>query len=169
MHLAAAVAFVLFAGAEPASTPGIPEKPHSATVIGPSNLLLAQGATALEQGRAEEGVRLTLEGLKFPSAQRDTAAGHANLCAGYSMLKQWDEALRHCDKSIELDPGNWRAFNNRAAVFVAKGLYDRALTDVQSGLEIAPNSSTLRKSLEVVYERKRTLDQSVRTRTPADS
>ncbi len=126
------------------------QQPDSRTVLGPSNELLQDGSTALEQGRVQEGVRLTLEGLKYPASVREMAAGHANLCAGYALLQRWDEALVHCNASINLDPENWRAYNNRAAVFSARGLYDQAISDVQAGLKIAPGSTTLHHALEII-------------------
>ena len=52
--------------------------------------------------------------------------------------------------ALELDRSNWRTYNNRAAVFVGLKKFDLAMTDVNAGLEIAPNSATLRKSREVV-------------------
>jgi tetratricopeptide (TPR) repeat protein len=148
--LAAAVAvngMVLAADPPPAN--------QSATIVGPINPQLADGATALEAGRVEEGIRLTLEGLKMPAESRDKAAGYSNLCAGYAMLKQWDEALQHCNTSLSLDAYNWRSFNNRAAVHVGKGQYDKAMADLRAGLEIAPNSRTLLESLRIVQENRR--------------
>lgn len=128
------------------------DSPQSVTVIGAPNQKLASGSAALEAGRYAEGVRLTLEGLDDVASPRDQAAGHANVCAGYAALKRWQEALPHCNRSLELDRGNWRAFNNRAAVYVGLGMYELALTDVNAGLALAPDSPTLRKSLEVVNE-----------------
>jgi tetratricopeptide (TPR) repeat protein len=110
------------------------------------------GSDALEAGRFEEGVRLTLAGLEQPNNPRDQAAGHSNICAGYAALKRWTEALEHCNRALELDRSNWRTFNNRAAVFVGLKKYDLAMTDVNSGLELSPNSSTLLKSREVVKQ-----------------
>jgi tetratricopeptide (TPR) repeat protein len=143
------------------------EHPGSKTVIGATNLLLAEGAAALEQGRADDGIRLTLEGLKLTSTQSEIAAGHANLCAGYAMLKRWDEAHVHCNTSIQLDATNWRAFNNRSAVFVAKGLYDLAIADVLTGLKLAPESSTLKKSLKIAHDHKRAHKDRSRSATSA--
>jgi tetratricopeptide (TPR) repeat protein len=128
---------------------------QSATIMGPSNPQLAEGATALDQGHIEEGIRLTIEGLKFPSESRDKAAGYSNLCAGYAMLKQWDQALPHCNTAVSLDQNNWRAFNNRAAIYVAKGQYEQAMADLRAGLEIAPNSRTLLESLRIAQQNKR--------------
>jgi tetratricopeptide (TPR) repeat protein len=139
----------------------------SRTILGTTNPLLSDGATALEQGRIDDGIRLTLEGLKQPSSVQDIAAGHANVCAGYAILKRWEDALTHCNKSIELDTRNWRAFNNRSAIFVAKGLYDQAIADVLTGLKLAPESRTLKKSLQVAYEHKRAKRDRSRSATSA--
>lgn len=125
---------------------------HSATVIGAMNPLLTEGSEALQLGRYEEGVRLTLAGLEQPASGRDQAAGHSNVCAGYAALKRWNEALEHCNRSLELDNSNWRTYNNRAAVFVGLKMFELAMTDVNAGLQLAPNSATLRKSREVVNQ-----------------
>ena len=132
-----------------------PQSNQSATIVGPNNPQLADGAAALDAGRIEDGIRLTLEGLKIPSESHDKAAGYSNLCAGYAMLKQWDEALQHCNTSLTLDAANWRTFNNRAAVYVGKGQYDKAMADLRAGLEIAPSSRTLLESLRIVQENRR--------------
>jgi tetratricopeptide (TPR) repeat protein len=131
------------------------EPGQSMTVVGPSNPLLADGATALEEGRVEEGIRLTLDGLRSPTVAHDQAAGYANLCAGYALLQLWDEALKQCNASLALDKTNWRTFNNRAAVFSGQGRFDLALGDLRAGLEIAPNSRTLLESLRIVQQNKR--------------
>jgi tetratricopeptide (TPR) repeat protein len=127
------------------------DRPMSETILGVENPQLADGASALEAGRAEDGIRLTLEGLKQPTPAPLAAAAHANLCAGYVLLRRLDEALAHCNTAIAMDPNNWRAYNNRAAVFSARSLYDEAITDVRAGLKLAPNSATLHKSLEILF------------------
>jgi tetratricopeptide (TPR) repeat protein len=134
---------------------------QSATVIGTLNQSLSDGAAALEAGRYEEGVRLTLAGLRQPNNPRDEASGHSNVCAGYAALKRWQDALEHCNRALELDTGNWRTYNNRAAVFTGLGKFELAIADVNKGLELAPYSGTLLKSLEVVNEHR---DAATRTR-----
>ena len=139
------------------------EPSQSTTVIGPTNIQLSEGATALDAGRIEEGIQLTLDGLKVPTAQHEKAAGYSNLCAGYALLKKWDEALQYCNTAVELDPANWRAFNNRAAVFAGKQQFDLAVNDIRAGLEIAPNSRTLLESLRIVQQNKRLMGSRSRT------
>jgi len=138
------------------------DDPTNSNEIGPENPLLARGAEALEEGHVAEGMRLTFEGLKHPSPARDIAAGHANLCAGYVLLGRYDDALPECDLSIRLDPGNWRAYNNRAAVFSAKGLYELALQDIETGLNLAPNSGILLKSLAIIRHEEQLLREQQR-------
>jgi len=125
---------------------------QSATILGPTNQLLADGSSALEAGRYEEGLRLTLAGLEQPNNPHDEASAHSNVCAGYAALKRWSEALEHCNRALELDHRNWRTFNNRAAVFVGLKMFDLAMTDVNAGLSLAPNSSTLKKCREAVKQ-----------------
>jgi tetratricopeptide (TPR) repeat protein len=153
----AAVLLITLAGASaPAAQQSLEQpvnqQPTSSTVIGDENPLLTRGAQALIDGQAEEGVRLTLEGLKLPAPPRNIAAAHANLCAGYVLLHRYDEALAQCNTAIELDATNWRAFNNRAAVFSAQGLYEKAIEDVLVGLKISPSATVLHQSLTIIYQ-----------------
>lgn len=140
---------LLFAGTAAA---GDVDPAQSATVLGTTNTLLSAGSEALERGHFEEGLRLTLAGLEQPNSVHDQAAAHSNVCAGYAALKRWNEALEHCNLALELDRGNWRTYNNRAAVFVGLKKFDLAMTDVNTGLELAPQSAILRKSREVVIQ-----------------
>lgn len=164
MH-ACAASVAMFAAAFAVPTAAADDSSQAMTVIGAPNQKLASGSAALEAGRYEVGIRLSLEGLEDIASFKDQAAGHANVCAGYAALKRWQDALPHCNRSLELDRGNWRAFNNRAAVFVGLGLLDLAQTDVNAGLELAPDSLILRKSLEVVKEH-RAAEKRDRRRRP---
>jgi tetratricopeptide (TPR) repeat protein len=154
-RVALVIAVLVAASATDGTARATEPSAQSATIVGPVNAPLADGATALDAGHVEEGIRLTLEGLKLPTDSHDKAAGYANLCAGYALLKQWDEALEYCNTSLSLDKNNWRAFNNRAAVYVGKGQYEHAMADLRTGLDIAPNSRTLLESLRIVQENKR--------------
>ena len=46
------------------------------------------------------------------------------------MLKQADKALEHCNVVIELDPGYWRAYNNRALVYLEMERYEESEADI---------------------------------------
>jgi tetratricopeptide (TPR) repeat protein len=131
----------------------------SGIVLSAGNSWFAEGSRALEEGRAADGIRLTLAGLKDATDPLETAAAHSNLCGGYALLRQWTEALEHCNDAIALDPSNWHSYNNRAAVFAARGQYALAMADLRFGLELAPRSSTLLKSLSVVEHNQKVLSK----------
>jgi Tfp pilus assembly protein PilF len=146
--LCAVLAAPTAASAEP------PPSASSMTVIG-ANELLSAGAEELQRGNFQQGVALTLQGLERPNAPQDRAAGLANLCAGYVGLHQYDLAVVKCDESLQLDTANWRTWNNRAAAYLGKGMLEAALRDVQAGLQLSPQSGTLKKTKQIVLERQR--------------
>ena len=139
----------------------------SKTVVGPTNSLLSEGTAALEAGRIEEGIQLTLAGLGVASTTQEKAAGHSNACAGYVLLKQWPEALAQCNAALVLDKSNWRTFNNRASIYVEKGLFDLAMRDLEAGLALAPGAPTLHESLRILQRNKRLVGRQARKVVPS--
>ena len=137
--------------------PALAEPPPAAssnTVLGP-NAMLADGALALMNGQWEKGIQLTLMGLGGTASNVDRAAGHANLCAGYVATKKYERALQNCDQSLAIIPGNWRAWQNRAAANLALGRIDDSMRDIQQGLTINPESRELQKTLAIARGRER--------------
>jgi tetratricopeptide (TPR) repeat protein len=115
------------------------------TVLGPKNIYLADGANALMAGDAEEGVRLTLMGLKIAQGQREEKVGHSNLCAGFLLLGQAETALEHCNWVLELDPYHWRTYNNRALVYLRLERFQESEADIRRGQELNPKSEKLKE------------------------
>ncbi len=118
--------------------------PTNRTVFGERNPELADGARALLAGDARRGIDLTLAGLENAFGDRELKAAHSNLCAGYLMLKQAETALEHCDIVIALDPDFWRAYNNRALVYLELERYAESEADIAKGQQLRPNSEKLK-------------------------
>lgn len=116
---------------------------QSKTIIGPRNPDLQEGAQHLLRGNAGVGVELTLRGLEFAQGAREEEAALSNLCAGYIMLKQYDEALRYCDLVLARNDRNWRGYNNRALVYIHTKQYEKAHADLLRGEELNPEARTL--------------------------
>lgn len=141
---------MLLASLAQAQTPASQSGAVAKTVVGPGNTDLADGATALRVGNAEDGVRLTERGLMSASSRRERVAGYSNLCAGLAMLERLDEALEACNRALELDGRHWRSYSNRALVYLKQERYPEAERDISVGEELNPNARTL-KTLRAMY------------------
>ena len=126
------------------SGPQLAAQETSKSVIGPRNIYLSDGADALFAGDGEEGVSLTLMALEFAHGSRETKFAHANLCAGYTMIDEPLTALEHCNWVLERDPDYWRAYNNRAIVYLKLGRYEESEADVARGQALRPGSEKLK-------------------------
>jgi tetratricopeptide (TPR) repeat protein len=159
-HLRSVTLLVALCTCHPCLADDSQAQPTNGTVLGGGNTYLADGSLALQEGRIEEGIRLTLRGLKDVVANtREEAAAHSNLCGGYALLREWDSALTQCNAAIALDPANWQALNNRAAIYAGQGRFDLALEDLRTGLALDPKSSTLLKSMAVVEHNQKVLNK----------
>ena len=114
------------------------------TVIGPRNPFLSDGADALVNGDAKRGVELTEQGLAVAKGSYEVKAALSNLCAGYLMANQPQKALDACNRVIKDDPDFWRAYNNRALVYLELGRYEESEADIQRGQELRPKSKNLK-------------------------
>jgi len=123
------------------------------TVIGPTNPRLSEGADALLAGDGEEGVRLTLLGLQVETRRRERLTGMSNLCAGYIMLEQMDQALEYCDRVLEEDDGYWRGYSNRALAYVMLDRLEEAEQDLQKAEALAPQARTVRIVREMLRDK----------------
>ncbi len=106
---------------------------------------LQAGASALRARSFQDGVQLTERGLETTVSVSNRAAGLSNLCAGYTGLGKYEEAIDACSESLRIKPRNWRSFNNRALAYLFKGALIQARRDVDAGLAINPNADTLNK------------------------
>ena len=144
-YLARILALILSLSLAPAGWAQEPEgmESGSKTVIGPRNPDLQEGAQQLLRGNGELGVELTLRGLQSAQGAREEEAALSNLCAGYIMLKQYDEALKYCELLLTRNDRNWRGYNNRALIYIHTRQYEKAHSDLVKGEELNPDARTL--------------------------
>jgi tetratricopeptide (TPR) repeat protein len=113
------------------------------TAIGPRNPDLQKGAQLLLTGRTKEGVEMTLRALENAQGTREEEAALSNLCAGYVMLESFTEALKYCDMLLSRNEKSWRAYNNRALVYIFTEQYDKAHQDLLRAEALEPGARTL--------------------------
>lgn len=123
-----------------------------AMVIGPSNLNLHKGAQLLMQGRTEEGVELTLQGMLTAQGKREEDVAISNLCSGYTVLKRFDEAMKYCEQLLERDDKAWRAYNNRALIYILTEQYEKANQDLVKAETINPGAPTLKVARSIYLD-----------------
>ena len=119
-------------------------EPQSRTVVGSTNPELQQGAEALRAEDAEEGVRLTLIGLRHASSKRERVVGLSNLCAGYVMLENFDTAFDYCARALAENDAHWRTYSNRAVAYIKTGRFEEAEQDLQKAEALSPNSRNVK-------------------------
>ena len=116
----------------------------ASTVIG-VNPRLSEGAYALEFGNYDEGIRLTLEGLRSSVRPSDRVGALSNICAGYVGIQEYESALRYCNRALRIDEKNWHAYNNRSLAYLGLGNTAAAQRDLEKGLKINPSARTLKE------------------------
>ena len=148
-----------------ASEPAATQTSRSQSVFG-ADPNLSDGALALRLGDFEEGIRLTLEGLRAPAGSahsiRTRSSAHNNLCAGYVMSGKFREALEHCNEALRLKPNNWHAYSNRAVLYVLTGSLSKAAEDIEQAKRINPDARRLREAEEFLNARRAARDQNVK-------
>ncbi len=109
--------------------------------VGPTkNAKLQDGANALDAGKAEKGIELTLEGLQQARGPTERKTALSNLCAGYLMLQELDKALYYCNEALAINDRNWRIYNNRALIYVLQNRFAEAEADLAMCEELHPHA-----------------------------
>jgi tetratricopeptide (TPR) repeat protein len=113
-------------------------------VIGSANPDIYEGARALLGGRNEEGIRLTLKGLKAAKGKNEEEIALSNLCAGYTNLGDYETALRYCDILLQRNDKLWRAYNSKALIYIYTKQYEKAEQELIKGEAINPAARTMK-------------------------
>lgn len=104
-----------------------------AYVIGSRNPDLSEGARLLQSGNDEDGIRLTLLGLKSATNARDEEHALSNLCAGYTNIGDYQTALKFCDLVLARNDKTWRAYNSKAFIYIHTKQYEKAEIELLKG------------------------------------
>ena len=124
-------------------------------VLGPTkNTKLQDGAGALKVGNAEDGIELTRAGLKDARSKLEVRTAFSNLCAGYLMLEELDQALLYCNEALAIDERSWRVYNNRALIYVLQRRFDDAEADLAMCEELHPNARQTRVVRQMLRQAK---------------
>ena len=68
-----------------------------------------------------------------------------------SYLGNYDSAITDYDRSIQFDPHNAAAFNNRGGTYTILGQYERAIQDLNMAVQLDPNDSNSYNTRAIIY------------------
>ena len=127
--------------------------PDSRMVFGGGNEYLTAGTEAMRVGLYDDGIRLTLIGLKGSISTLQRSAALSNLCAAHAAKREADRAIEYCTQSIEIDEHNWRAYSNRSYAYYLKGMDAQAHADLEIAASLSPNSHEIAQIRGMINER----------------
>ena len=107
------------------------------------------GAGDIESGDYSTGVERLMarldRGVRSNTARTPIII---DLCAGYTMLGDFEAAEKFCDQAVERGWWTGLALNNRGALHVAKGEYESAIRDFQAAIDARGADSIARRNLD---------------------
>jgi len=107
------------------------------------------GAEDIEAGNYAEGVERLLARVSVGSLSHSARTPMViDLCAGYTMLEDFEAAETYCDKAVQSGWSAGLALNNRGALHVAKGDYASAIRDFQAAIDARGADHIARRNLQ---------------------
>lgn len=97
-------------------------------------------------------------------AQRDplALAGHLNLAACYLKLGHFSKCITECNKALELDKDNAKAFFRRGKARIGTSDYDLAKKDFNTVLQFDPKNREAAEQINAVNKKLRVFNQQQR-------
>lgn len=83
----------------------------------------------------------------------------AGMC---SALKQYDLAIAHFSRSIEINPKEFANYNNLGNLFMETRQYDAAISAYLKSIELNPKSPIPHQNLAAIYNQKKEYDKSLK-------
>jgi tetratricopeptide (TPR) repeat protein len=95
------------------------------------------------------------------------AAAHFDQGVAHAEKGEWDKAIRHYTKAIELNPGFDVAYYNRGVACGEKGQYEKAIEDYTKAIELDPQDANAYCNRAFAYGGKGQYDKAIADCTEA--
>ncbi len=133
--------------------PGLPLTSAAAQEFTAGNALVNDSAYAIGRERWKEAVDLAEKALRSGELTFDSLPpAYNNLCIGLTGQRLYSDAIRACDKAVEMKPRTWSFYNNRANVYFYLGNFDRALAEYYKAMTFNSSSAVLMHNIGVTLE-----------------
>ncbi len=84
-----------------------------------------------------------------------------NLANDYYKIGEFDKAIEHYNKAIELKPDLLETYFNRGLAYTRKQMYDRAIEDLNKVIELNPNLAEAYYTRGLIREYKQEFDKAI--------
>src|SRR3954466_1296272 len=92
----------------------------------------------------------------YREGPQDSAVIWNKLGIAFHQMMQVDEAKKHYEKAVKLNPKYSEAINNLGTIYYAKKSYRRAMNQYEKALKLTPNSASIYSNLGTAqFARKR--------------
>jgi Flp pilus assembly protein TadD len=118
---------------------------HEDDVYGAADIEAGDFAQGVERLEARVGIASLSHSARTPMI--------IDLCAGYTMLEDFESAEAYCDQAVESGWSAGLALNNRGALHVATGDYDSAIRDFQAAIDARGADRMARRNLQRIEAR----------------
>ncbi|KAK8580246.1 hypothetical protein V6N13_143363 [Hibiscus sabdariffa] len=84
----------------------------------------------------------------------DNAVYYCNRAAAYTQIHKYNEAIRDCLKSIEIDPNYSKAYSRLGLAYYAQGNYADAIEKgFKKALQLDPNNESVKENIKVAEQK----------------
>ncbi|KHG12584.1 Sgta [Gossypium arboreum] len=84
----------------------------------------------------------------------DNAVYYCNRAAAYTQIQKYNEAIRDCHKSIEIDPNYSKAYSRLGLAYYAQGNYADAIEKgFKKALQLDPNNQFVKENIQVAEQK----------------
>jgi tetratricopeptide (TPR) repeat protein len=105
-----------------------------------------------EIGDLERAEREFLIAIRGGGTDETLAKNHTRLGRIYAKRKEYESAIEHFTRSVELDPSAWEPHHNLGAAYGEQGQPERALKYFHKALEVEPSAEEPHRSLALTHE-----------------
>jgi len=111
----------------------------------------------------QQGKQLLEEKSKLRSRKKWAREVKRHLADGHKLYERkiYQKALQEFDKTIELDPDNFKAYFWRGRVHLKIGQYDKAISDFKMVIKLKPDYTAPYDNLGWLYFRQEKYDESI--------
>ena len=110
---------------------------------------IRSSVNAFHAGKFDKSVAYSRYALKQGLKKSRRSVAYSNLCAAQGVQGHFDKAMEACNQALEVDPANWQALSNRAAVHWLMDNKANAKTDILAAKALNADAPEIRKNIKI--------------------